>query len=98
MRATVPQDHLSSTTQNGSQRAEGSGRHTCMPSTVETNVARCGSCSDVVPIAGNTIRLWGGNPSRVVDDGQIALEPAPVAELLLVCPSCRSRTRITHLL
>jgi hypothetical protein len=69
-----------------------------MASTLDTQVARCESCSEVVPTAGNTIRLWGGNPpTRLSDDGQVVLTPAPTVEWLLVCPACRRRTRITDL-
>jgi hypothetical protein len=69
-----------------------------MASIVDTRVARCESCNEVVPTAGNTIRLWGGSPpARLSEEGQVVLAPAPVVEWLLVCPACRRRTRITDL-
>src|SRR5258708_1185481 len=69
-----------------------------MPHTVETRVARCGNCQEVVPVAGNTIRLSGINPATQVGaDGEVALAPARNVSWLLVCPQCRRRTRITDL-
>jgi len=69
-----------------------------MSQPVETRVARCGSCHEVVPVAGNTIRLTGINPAtHVGTDGEVALAPARGVSWLLVCPVCRRRTRITEL-
>jgi hypothetical protein len=69
-----------------------------MPHSVGTRVARCDSCQEVVPVAGNVIRLTGVNPAtQVGDDGEVALAPARAVSWLLVCPTCRRRTRITDL-
>jgi hypothetical protein len=69
-----------------------------MSSFTETQVARCENCGELVALTGNTIRLWdSAPPSRVAPDGQVVLSTPPTPGLLLVCPSCRSRTRITDL-
>jgi hypothetical protein len=69
-----------------------------MASFTETQVVRCENCDELVPLSGNTIRLWDNpSPARLSADGEVVLAPTPAAAgLLLVCPSCRRRTRITE--